>query len=244
MSNDVKGKTKKSKGTKKTKGTKKKSIVSSNFNKLFGGFMGKDPVPPKRNYKLNYVQNVVLQAGAAGVLGAQQRFCLNGMYDPDTSGGGHQPYGYDQLAFLYKRYKVNGVMVKITANDPNEDGVVLACQLTNPSNSTAYINGFDPSIIEERQQAFVLRVNNTGSQKVTKTFYSSIQPLSGLTKIQFAADPDNFTADTSNNPGSVCNMLLALGSEAGSATATLRVTVDITYYCTWYQRVQLASSTI
>lgn len=229
---------------KKTYKKKPYNKPSGSLNKVFNGYLSKDPFPIQKQVKLNYVQNVVLSSGASGVTGAQQRFCLNGLYDPDTSGAGHQPYGYDQMATLYKRYKVNGCLVKLTFNDPNEDGVICAVQLVNPSNPTAFINGLDPSLLEERQQTFVSRINNTGSQKVVKKFYVPIYQASGLKKLQFMADPDNFTADLASNPGSVVSMLMAVGSEQGTGTATLRVTIDLTYYVTFYQRVQLAQSTI
>jgi len=245
------GKTGKSKPkTKKTykksngKYKKKNTLVSSNFNKLFGGFLSRDPIPTKQNYRMNYTQTFTLSTGTLGVTGSQQRMCLNGMYDVDTSGLGHQPYSYDQLALLYKRYKVNGVLVKIILSDPSEDGLYLGVQLTNPSNGSAYINGTTSDVLRERQQAFVMKINNTGSQVNTKSFYTSIQAMSGLTSLQFKADPDNFTADVASNPGNVCNLLMALGSDRGVGSATAIVTVDITYYATWYQRVQLDQSTI
>lgn len=34
------------------------------------------------------------------------QFRLNSLFDPDFTGGGHQPKGFDQLAALYQRYRV------------------------------------------------------------------------------------------------------------------------------------------
>ena len=42
----------------------------------------------------------------SSALGAVQRFNLNNIYDPDRTGVGHQPYGYDQLGAIYNRYRV------------------------------------------------------------------------------------------------------------------------------------------
>jgi len=45
-------------------------------------------------------------------------FSVNGMYDPDISGLGHQPMGFDQLMALYEHYTVTSC--KITASFVNE----------------------------------------------------------------------------------------------------------------------------
>lgn len=37
----------------------------------------------------------------------------NGMYDPDRTGTGHQPYGFDQLSALYKYYSVRASSIKV-----------------------------------------------------------------------------------------------------------------------------------
>lgn len=41
-------------------------------------------------------------------------FCVNSLYDPDTTGGGHQPMGFDQLAAIYNRYLVTGAKLSCT----------------------------------------------------------------------------------------------------------------------------------
>ena len=42
-----------------------------------------------------------------GSLGdATYRFNLNNLYDPNRTGAGHQPYGFDQLVPIYNRYRV------------------------------------------------------------------------------------------------------------------------------------------
>lgn len=42
-----------------------------------------------------------------------QQFRLNSVYDPDQTGGGNQPAGFDQFAALYKRYIVHGCNARI-----------------------------------------------------------------------------------------------------------------------------------
>lgn len=65
-------------------------------------------VLPLRNaYKttLKYVSYGSLDAGAG--LASTLVFSANSLFDPDVTGAGHQPRGYDQLATMYEYYLVN-----------------------------------------------------------------------------------------------------------------------------------------
>lgn len=62
------------------------------------------PVPMARTVTLKYVQAVQLDS-ASGAL-SYQYFRANSIYDPDYTGVGHQPLGYDQWAVFYKYYTV------------------------------------------------------------------------------------------------------------------------------------------
>jgi len=221
---------------------KPRSKAMNSLSKVFSGYTQQAPFPPFKNYKLKYTHTVTLSSTTAGVMGSQQVFRLNGMYDVDVTGGGHQPYGFDQLASIYKRYKVNAVAVKILISNPSSDGLYVAGQIANPSNSSEFINTLTADIVQERQQAFVQRINNSGSQLITKKFYLPIYKGAGIHKIQFLADPDNYTASVSGNPGSEVKLLLACGSDHGDSGESVTVSVEFTFYALMYQRVQLSQS--
>ena len=52
-------------------------------------------------------------AGQAGLAGLY-KFRANSIYDPDQTGGGHQPYGRDTLATLYNHYVVDSAVITIS----------------------------------------------------------------------------------------------------------------------------------
>ena len=56
--------------------------------------------------KLRYVEYFTLNPAAAG-LPATHVFSANGLYDPNITGVGHQPRGFDQLMALYDHYYVS-----------------------------------------------------------------------------------------------------------------------------------------
>lgn len=76
--------------------------------------------------KLPYSQDFGLSTGTlSSVFGPEQSFRLNAPFDPDFTGTGHQPYGYDQLTPFYNKCMVTAVDIEVTFYDPSADG--LAC---------------------------------------------------------------------------------------------------------------------
>lgn len=68
-------------------------------------------VPPRMRQTLRYAQEINL-VGTSGAL-ASNGIALNGLFDPDTTGGGHQPLGFDQYLAMYERYCVLSTRVTI-----------------------------------------------------------------------------------------------------------------------------------
>lgn len=74
-----------------------------------------NPIPPRIFTKLKYVQTlqpINITAGAPTV----RQYRLNSCYDPDFTGAGHQPYGFDQWSsggFAFQNYMVHAVKICI-----------------------------------------------------------------------------------------------------------------------------------
>lgn len=66
----------------------------------------KHPVPPNVMVKLRYVGHNSINP-SADVAAGYVASC-NSLFDPNVTGVGHQPYGFDQWALFYKRYLVLG----------------------------------------------------------------------------------------------------------------------------------------
>lgn len=69
-----------------------------------------DPLPPSRMVKLRYCEQV--QINPPGVA-ATYNFSCNSLFDPNTTGTGHQPLMYDMMATLYDHYLVLGSKIKV-----------------------------------------------------------------------------------------------------------------------------------
>lgn len=67
--------------------------------------------PVKKTVHLRYAQEVNLNAAISSL--AIQTFVANGMYDPDFTGTGHQPSGFDQNMAFYDHYTVTHARCRV-----------------------------------------------------------------------------------------------------------------------------------
>jgi hypothetical protein len=74
------------------------------------GFAGFTPLPPRLHARLKYVTYATLSSGVTPGLNV---YSANGLYDPDITGAGHQPRGFDQLIALYDQYVVVKSEIKV-----------------------------------------------------------------------------------------------------------------------------------
>lgn len=106
---------------------------------------GFKPFGNSRVARLTYCDNIVLDPGANVTAG--KVFRANGMYDPDTALGGHQPYGFDQLMALYNRFVVLGAKITITAVPAGQFGsYIVACKLSD----NAALLSTTPTVLQEQ----------------------------------------------------------------------------------------------
>lgn len=241
------GKGKMTKKNKRNGGTSLRKTVAKNakavkditkVSKMRGPiktFSSQDPFKPYYDCKLQYAQTFDGTTNAVNTWGTDQIFRLNSLYDPDETGVGHQPYGFDQLALLYRRYKVSAVLVEIIARDPLDEGCYIGMQVIPPS-GTGNLVGKTLDEIKERPMCAVRGIPNTGSQKVYLKQWIPIQTVSGLSPIQFKANSEDFTASVSGSPNSIPRLQLAtLNNKSTASNFTL--TVKLTFYAMFYDRI-------
>lgn len=82
--------------------------------KRYQSFPPKQNVKQKDFYKLTYADSVQLTTATSS--SGEYVFRLNSLYDVDSSGTGHQPYGHDTLATLWTRYRVDKVLVEVVGH--------------------------------------------------------------------------------------------------------------------------------
>lgn len=75
-------------------------------------FKAKAPFAEKTKATLRYVEDFNLDP-ATGAL-AKQNFSANGCFDPNITGIGHQPYGFDTYMSIYNHYRVLRSRIAVT----------------------------------------------------------------------------------------------------------------------------------
>jgi len=176
------------------------------------------PIPQRYICKLKYADTVTTDA--AGIF----RFNLNSLFDPNRSGVGHQPYGYDTLATLYNRYRVIScgwrAQIPITASSGLSAGLGAM-----PANEDLSFANF--SELRENPRAKYI-VQNPGADAVVLRGKTYIPSLVGRNKSQYMAD-DRYQAPVNASPPelAVLNFYGAAGNDAPAAI-TFQVVLEYT----------------
>jgi len=139
------------------------------------------PLQTKLRAQLNYSDYFNLDVGVAGTT-AEYIFSANGCFDPNITGVGHQPRGFDQLIALYDHFVVIGVKLYLTAvNSDATNGNILGCYVTDSSAVAGDV--FYP--LESRMVSYGVVSPEAGSSSTTislacnpNTFLGRSSPLS------------------------------------------------------------------
>lgn len=98
------------------------------------------PIPQRKVVTLRYAESNVSLDPAAGIP-ADYFFRANDLYDPNYTGAGHQPLGFDQWMALYTKFSVlnSKITVKFSngADATTADWICMLRRTTTPSSSTA-----------------------------------------------------------------------------------------------------------
>lgn len=181
--------------------------------------------------KMKYAEVRTVSGPTSGGL-VQYNFRLNSIFDPNLTGVGHQPYGHDQLADLYNRYRVYRVDYAISAL--NTDGAtnysVIGVVPANEQIST-FIGVSD--IMESPRAKYITQAPNA-ALKVLKGSVS-LASLAGRTKSQYMSD-DRYQAEFLANPAEslILNILAGTitgtGGTGGTGTNTMNLSISLVYH--------------
>lgn len=193
---------------------------------------GPSIVPDQYMCKLKYNQRVVLTC-TTGTMGTNV-FRGNSLYDPDLTGIGQQPNGYDQLSGLYQKVRVTGSKVKVrnisqgSTNATSQYDLVLVPLVEAPSWST-----IEDAISTPYSRSIMVGNSNT-EPKVISNFIST-KKIFG----EKVVDDDDFAHDSASNPADQFYWYLSGQAIDRSSTVSVICEVSITYYCTFFQRQAL-----
>jgi len=188
-------------------------------------------LPKKKRFTFSYSDMVTVNGLAAGAFQGHA-FNGNGLYDPDDTGTGHQPRGFDQMKALYRTYKVNASTIRVRfVGTSTGAGVVcgLFADASSDSNpTTAYI--YD--VLEIYKNNAILS-NTDGSRSIVE-----LTDRRTTTSMQYNKESDSSEALMTANPGNTWLWRIIVWNAHTSAAFTGQIFVDLTYEAEFSEPVE------
>lgn len=179
------------------------------------------PVPSKFICKMKYVQPFDIDP-----VTQQHKFNLNSLFDPDRTGLGHQPYGFDQLSTLYEKYRVLSASWVINGiNTGDAQRAVRIAAIPHNDNFTFP----DMNLAMESPRCRYIIQGAQGSDLKTLKGWSSMNSIVGRTRAEYTAD-DKYGSSFTANPSELV-LLTIMGSDldnSGSVSISCTITLEFT----------------
>lgn len=193
---------------------------------------GRGPVAPKTLVKLKYVEDVVSPGTTIDHI-----WNLNSLFDPNRTGTGHQPYGFDTYATLYNRYRVYRVDYTIRFAVIVVNSSYKAIVVANNDTSTFTSD----SLMAESPGARTIFLTTSQPGTLSGSFY--LPYVTGATPTQYKSD-DKYEALTTGSPSELIILHMGWAGIGGGAPSSNQVgaQVTLTYHAEFFDDKPLAQS--
>jgi len=163
---------------------------------------------------------------------------MNSLFDPDRTGIGHQPYGFDVLSTLYNRYRVTGCKWRIQ----NPTGAVgSAIILATVPNNDASLAFADTGVMLENPRCKYV-IQNPGAPVTSLRGSLSMPTLTGRTKAQYMAD-DRYQSDVTTSPAELALLYVqTFNSLTGVALGGIGFTITLEFSAEWFDLKHIVQS--
>lgn len=196
-------------------------------------------LPLGQSYKLHtrYVDyNISIDPGLGGTPSTHV-FSLNGLYDPDISGVGHQPLGFDQLVgVMYNHYTVVGARARVTCTNTDTSNAQLAILQIKDTTTTS--TDIDNILENGKNRWALLPPEGSGPNSKTLSINCSMRNFFGRDIMQSTT----YQGTSSSNPGDGVFLHITASPQFNSDTTPLACCVVIEYIAMLTEPKQLASS--
>ncbi len=189
--------------------------------------------PKSQVVKLRYVDTGLTLDPGVGLI-SEYVYRANSVFDPDFTGVGHQPMGFDEWANIYNRYTVLGSRITVyntpatTTNvTPGYFGVVLSANSTPIASYTSIDNLLESKLAGKNWRTAGSTLTQTtrgNSQVVSKNF--SAKNFFGVTDVN---DGTGLSSVIGGNPTEHAHFGIYAASIDGNNPGSLFLTVMIDY---------------
>lgn len=156
--------------------------------------VGHTPMLPLKKWgSLTYYDQNNFNTGAVSAGGYV--FTANGLYDPNITGTGHQPMGFDQMMLFYEHYTVTKAKITVNFWNPDVDDSVIVGILIAPDSTieTAFSRLNENGLFVKK---WINANNGSGGNKCSLTMTANIAKINGKKII----NEDDYRGDVGANP--------------------------------------------
>lgn len=198
------------------------------------------PFPERVMRDLPYQEMATLTVGGTTLFGTSLDFSLNSLFDPNQSGTGHQPNGFDTLATQYYRYKVTHVDVEIECQTAGTRYMWLGA-LVVASGDTTTIATKSLNLMMEKPNFYSQYIDYYHGAKFRKSW--ALAELLGVSPAQLEADSNVYSAVVSANPSAMPWIRISIAStDSDDNTSKADVVVRINYRTVFWNRISSTQS--
>lgn len=194
------------------------------------------PFSPRFVTKLKYTENITVSTPAGTNLVTDYIYNINALYDPNQTGTGHQPLGFDQMAAIYYNYRVFSVSYRIDWN--NGSSAQLLYQVFPDNTNTTLTNSLSDAIAEKPRCISVL---SSVDKPTTIKGHLSLPRLNGVTSAVYKAD-NQYQALVTTVPSqaNTIHIMSSCNNSGSSIAAPFRIT--LMFHCEFFDPKILSQS--
>lgn len=179
--------------------------------------------------KLRYSQQLILYTdNLTNRTGSEVAFRLGSLFDPDFTTTGHQPLGFDQLAAIYKLYRVYKVDIQVRVTGRFGSGVTFVVAGVRSSLASYQLGG-----LKSGQEVIEQPANTVLDAALNQTWEQSyyLADIEGISRQRLMTD-DQYNSSVTTNPYLTPYLALAAGTwdEPASASNGAYVVVNFVFH--------------
>lgn len=218
---------KKTKQLAKTKSNSTSMVIYTSHTKM-------NPMPTRFLTRLRYADPDILFSLPVGPGLTDYKFNVNSLFQPNVTGGGHQPMGFDQLCAFYNRYRVHKTHFKVICA-PQVGGATLLVALALTNTNTSYT-----ALSTAAESTFGRAGYAVSECPYRNNGVINLAELNGKSKTQYITD--DLTAGTvSTSPTETLELHCVVANQTGLSQPVI-LSVQFLFEAEFYDPVQLAQS--
>lgn len=196
------------------------------------------PLPRTPHFQTGmvYYENGLAITGTTGAIG-NYFFRANDAFDPNQTGTGHQPMGFDQMMLLFEQFYVLRANIKVRFNNTGNNTAVVGVALTPDTTSIVPESSQEQGLLKSR---ICMKSGETADHQVI-TLTCDTPSYFGVKRQPYIAS-SLYQGTAGNVPTEVCYFKLFAYSLDAASTVTISFDVTISYDVFFQEPRQLGES--